>query len=291
VGTITTNQIVDAGGSWTNNQFNGANGPFEIEFLQPTGSSSLASYPHAGLIDEVVGTAGPNVIYTASDDSGLISAGYRYQIRPSWTLNTLLGTNDSAGLQQGTSAGNADNVDVWNPATQGYTVYYYRTGNGWRGPAGPTINVGTNALFLDQGIVIARRAGTSTNVLLVGAVKDADNNQPGVGQTIVPIIQSGSTFAGNVYASSFSLGSSGLFTTNTATGVQSGTSAGNADNVDIWNPATQGYAVYYYRTSNGWRGPAGPTIDASTNQIPLGSSVLILRRSGTAFNWFVPQPY
>ncbi|HVM61205.1 MAG TPA: hypothetical protein VMV72_10095 [Verrucomicrobiae bacterium] len=293
VASVTSNQVVDSSNTFTNNQFTvaGVGSPCEIEFLSPTGSPT--NYAYAGLIDEVVSSPAGNSIYLASTaEAGLIGAGYRYQIRPSWTLNTLFGTNDSAGLQAGSGSGSADNINVWNPNTQLYTTYYYRTGSGWRSTASLTINTGTNALYLDQGIVLVRRGAASVANQVIGAVKYSDINVAQLGPTIIPVIGGTKlTVAGNVEASSITLAQSGLYTGSSSTGVQTGSGSGSADNINVWNPTTQLFATYYYRTGAGWRSTASLTIDASTNLIPLGGAVQILRRNANSFNWYLPQVY
>jgi hypothetical protein len=307
VGSIISNKMVDgSGNTWTNDQFDAlaasGNSPCEIEFLSPTGSTT--NWQYAGLIDEVVASTAPNIIYTSDpNDATLIAAGYRYQIRPSWTCNALFGPANQAGLQGGTGSGSADEIEVWNPNVQGYaTVYFYKTnsgsgGIGWRGPQGSSVNAGTNILYLDQGLYINRRGNTNVNVQLVGAVKYADVNVASVGQTIIPIIQSGATEASYPYASSFTMGSVNLYNGSTLTGLQGGTGSGSADEVELWNPASQGYGtVYFYKTNTGsggvgWRGPQGSSVDASTNVIPLGTSLYINRRNANPFNWTPPQPY
>ncbi len=304
VGTIISNEMTDTSGSWTGGQFNvtGQGAPCEIEFLSPTGSTT--NWQYAGLVDEVVATVAPNIVYTSDQNDGsLIAAGYRYQIRPAWTMNSLFGTTDQAGLQGGTGSANADEIEVWNPASQGYSiVYYYKTnsgggGVGWRGPQGSSVNAGTNIIYVDSSLYINRRGNTNVNVQLVGGVKYSDVNQPSVGQTIIPIGPSGVSVVGYVYASSFTMGSVNLYNGSTLTGVQGGTGSANADEVEVWNPASQGYSiVYYYKTNSGgggigWRGPQGSSVDASTNVIPLGTSLYINRRNANSFNWTPPQPY
>jgi uncharacterized protein (TIGR02597 family) len=284
VGTVSGTTITDSSGAWTNNQFNSGGVPYEIE---------ITSGSNAGLIDEIVGTTAPNQVTTANNDSGLITAGQTYSIRPSWTLNTLFGTNDSAGLFGASTATAADNVQVWNPIAQSFVTYFYKTntnggGVGWRASNALSVNAGTNALFLDQGFVVNRKIATGTNVVVVGAVK--------LGQTIVPITQSGLTFAGNVYATSLSLGSSGLYTTNDATGLHGASTATAADNVQIWNPAGQSFATYFFKTNTngggvGWRASNALSVDASTNAIPLGGVAVVNRKIATPFNWTPQQPY
>jgi len=284
INSVSGQQLTDLAGNWANNQYNGANGAYEIE---------ITSGPSAGLVDSISNSAAPGTIYTSFNDSSMISSGQTYLIRPSWTLNALFGSADSAGLFGSSGPTLADNINVWNPAVQGSVTYYYKTnsnqgGSGWRTAANNSVNVGTNALFIDQGLTILRRVSNSTNVLLVGAVK--------LGQTLSPIVGSGLTFAGNPYPASFTLGGSGLYTTNDATGLHGASGPTIADNVNIWNPAVQGSVTYYFKTNSnqggsGWRTAANNSVDVSSSNINLGTMIIIQRRVATPFNWFMQQPF
>ena len=57
-----------------------------------------------------------------------MSPGTFIQIRPHATLADLFGTTNRFGLAAGTSAPEADNVVVWDPATQQEKVYYFHSG-------------------------------------------------------------------------------------------------------------------------------------------------------------------
>jgi uncharacterized protein (TIGR02597 family) len=286
VNSVSGQMITDLSGNWTNNQFNSGL-PYEVEFT---------SGAFAGLVDTISNSAAPGTFYTGFNDSSMVSSGETYLIRPSWTLNTLFGATDSAGLLGGSSSAVGDNVEVWNPAVQVFTTYYYKTnsnagGSGWRTPSSNTLGTGTNALYIDQGILIVKRTSISTNILIVGAVK--------LGQTLSPIVQAASpgvTFAANPYPASFTLGQSGLYTTNDATGLHGGSSSAVGDNVEIWNPASQGFATYYFKTNSnaggsGWRSTASNTADTSATNVSLGTMVLIQRRVSTPFNWLMQQPF
>ncbi len=256
----------------------------------------ITSGPNAGLFDDIVSND-TTAVFTASDISSLVAQGDSYKIYPHWTLAKVFGPTNEAGLQPGTSDANSDNVRVWDTAAQGFAIYYYKTnsvggGIGWRAAGSPTVNRANTPLYIDQGIVVFRRSlATATNITLLGGVK--------LGKTIAPVEQGPGrfTFVANTYPAPISLGASGLYTTNSATGLQPGTSDANSDNVRIWDPVAQGYAIYYYKTNTtgggvGWRRAGAPTIDASSTNIQVGASAVILRRSVTTpFNWEMPQPF
>ncbi len=258
----------------------------------PTHYIEITSGPMAGVFDDIVSNDTANV-FTVTDLTSAIGGGATYKIYPHWTIGKVFGPNNEAGLLGGTSAATADNVAVWNPIAQAFTTYYYKTGGlggtGWRNTASTSINRTNATLYIDQGFQIIRRTtGTLTNKL-VGAVK--------LGPTITLVVgaSGGSkyTFAANVYPTAIPLGASGLYTTNSATGLNGGTSAATADTISIWNPDTQAFTTYYFKTGGlggtGWRSTASTSVDASTNTIPLGTFGYIERKVAGDFNWKMPQ--
>jgi hypothetical protein len=86
------------------------------------------------------------------------------------------------------------------------------------------------------------------------------------------------------------LGSSNLYTGDSATGLAAGFST-TADQVLIYNGVN--YDIYYYSSGgspgSGWRKVTGDTADASATPIPAGSSFLVKRINPGSFNWVSPQ--
>jgi uncharacterized protein (TIGR02597 family) len=271
-----SNQVVDTSSTWANNDY--TNGLFFIE---------ITSGPNAGLIDDVTGaSATDHAVYTANDNHTLISAGQTYKIYPHWTLATAFGPNDESGLKKGSST-TADQVKILNPLTQLFTTYFFSSGGlvgvGWRS-AGST-DQGNTKLYLDQGVLIARNEGTNLLVKLVGGVK--------LGNTVIPI-NTNNNLVANVYASSaMTLTNSNLLQGDVTKSLTGGSST-TADQVKIFNPATGLFTTYFWSTGGlvgaGWRS-AGST-DQGGTQIPLGQSLLIVRKPGRApINWYAPAPY
>jgi len=270
--------------------------------FDPSYFVEFTSGPYAGFMDDIVSND-TAAIYTATDDSGTISAGVTYKIYPHWTIGLVFGPQNQAGLQGGGSGAAADEIEVWNPITMSSAAgtYYYKTttalgGTGWRSTGNTSINVSNTVLYIDQGIEVERRTGAgNVNLLLVGAVKLSNTISVIYGTNS---IGTGFTFAGNVYPAGIPLGTSGLYTGNSATGLNGGGSGAAADEVLVWNPNAQSFAAttYYYKTTTalggtGWRSTGNTSIDCSTNQIPLGDIVKIQRRIKGSFNWIVPQPF
>jgi hypothetical protein len=251
----------------------------------------ITSGAWAGYQTDIVSNDASSV-FTVVDLSGGLPA--TYKIYPHWTIGTLFGPQNQSGFLGGSLA-TADQIQVWSVGSQGYTtIYYYKTtgivgGTGWRSNASQSINVTNVPVYIDQSLLLARKVSTNLDVKVVGAVK--------LGPTVSTIYTNGVTILGNVYPAGQPLGSSGLYTTNATTGLVGGSLA-TADQLQFWVPGSQGYTtIYYYKTTGivggtGWRSNASQSIDASTNTIPPGASVLVLRRAGNpTFNWTAPQPF
>ena len=273
-GTVTDNEA-----AWTDNQYNGAtNGSHYIEILSGSG---------AGLMATITATSdSANSLTLDRDLSAFVTSGTSYRIRKNWTIASVFGANNESGLAGGTAT-TADQILVYNPNTQQYTTYYYKTsglgGTGWRTTASTSVNAANNGLNPTDGIIIKRQQPSAIAVTLAGAVK--------LGQTAHPI-STGLNILSNVYPTdTMTLGNSGLL----ASGLAGGT-ATTADQVQIYNPGSGSYDTYYYKTSGlggtGWRSTASTTADASNAVIPSGRSIIVQRTQNRgAFTWVAPQPF
>jgi uncharacterized protein (TIGR02597 family) len=275
------NAVTDTQANWADDAFNGASGQHYLE---------ITSGPNAGTLTDVVDTiAATKTVVTADDLSSKLSGGETYKIRKHWTIGSIFGSSNEAGLGGGSSV-TADQILIYNPQTSGYTIYYYQTsglgGTGWRAAGNPFASQTNAKVPLQQGLIIARKQSSGIEVKLFGAVK--------LGPTSLHV-EVGTSIIGNVYpAGSLTLGNSNLYTGDPSTGLSGGSSV-TADQVLIYNSATGGYAIYYYQTSGlggtGWRAAGNPFGDASATGIPLTGSVVINRKHAGAFNWVVPQAF
>jgi hypothetical protein len=109
---------------------------FSVQFL---GSHSALAEPGRKLYVHVLDGAGKGFIadieefrptdFLCSEPlANWMSPGTRILIRPHSTLADLFGTTNRFGLAAGSSAAEADNVVVWDPATQQEKVYYFHSG-------------------------------------------------------------------------------------------------------------------------------------------------------------------
>jgi uncharacterized protein (TIGR02597 family) len=274
--TVGTNTLVDNEATWTDNQFNGANGAYFLE---------VTTGPGAGTIYDIAGTsAGTKTITLGQNLAAGITAPVTFKVRKHWTIGSVFGPANESGLGGG-AQGEADEVLIFNPVTGSFQTFYFKVGglggNGWRN-ASTGADATNQIIYADDGMLIRRRQSSNVNVVLLGAVK--------TGVTSIPVL-TGVNYVGNVYAASMTLGSSNLYTGSSTTGLVGG-AQGEADEVLIYNEATKNYLTYYYKVGglggNGWR-KANDGSDATNAPIPVGSSIVIRRKAATGFNWVAPQ--
>lgn len=274
--TVGTNFVVDNDATWTDNQFNGPAGAYFLEIASGTG---------AGTTYDITGTvAATKRINLAQNLAAGVANGVSFKIRKHWTIAAAFGATNSAGLQGGDDSTTADQLLVWNGS--GYSVFYYQVaipalgGTGWRSASDTFADAGTQVIYPDDGVIVKRIASAAVNVVLMGAVK--------TGQSSFPITP-GINIIANVYAAPMTLASCGL----QASGITGGDDATTADQVQIWNGS--GFNVYYYQVAipalggTGWRSASDTFTDAGTTPIPVGSSIVVKRSFGPAFDWKLPQ--
>jgi uncharacterized protein (TIGR02597 family) len=271
--------FTDDQANWTDDQFNGANGQYYLE---------VTSGPYAGLTTDIVATDAATKTLTTSDDfSGLgLAGGTTYRIRKHWTLASLFGPHNEAGLGGGIST-TADEIMLFDPSVSAYITYYYLTVGtpGWRLVTDPQTDQANARINPAQGFIIKRKQPNDITVKLFGAVK--------LGDTAV-IVKTGANVVGNIYPTdTLTLGNSRLYTGNPVTGLAGGTST-TADQVMIFNGDS--YDTYYYLVLGtfpiGWRAANDATTDVSGTPIRAGSSIVIKRNQGRSdFIWFAPQPF
>jgi uncharacterized protein (TIGR02597 family) len=272
--TVGTNTLVDNEATWTDNQFNGANGSYFVEITNGT---------NVGATFDIQATAAATKTITLAQNLPTGSAApLTFKVRKHWTIGSVFGAANEVGLGGG-DATTADQILIFNGV--GYDTYYYQTsglgGVGWRKGGDVGTNAANTVLFPEDGIIIKRKQAGAVNVVLLGAVK--------MGTSSIPVAPGNNVIA-NVYAASITLGSSGLYTGNAATGLAGGAST-SADQVLLWNGVS--YDVFYYQTSGlggtGWRKGGDVGTDAASTAIPSGASLIIKRQGASGFNWVVPQ--
>ncbi len=248
-------------------------------YIEDLGSNGTA----VGFTDDIISNDAANV-YTTTDDHLEIISGDNFKIYPHWTMSSVFGATDQAGLQPA-----SDSVTVPNPVTKGSATYVYESASksvtaGWKNVLNGA-DANSVPLYQDQGLLISRTATTNLLVQLVGGVK--------VGTTIIPLDGPGANFAANVYASSaITLSTSHLYTDGNSTD----SVVAAIDSVAVHNDATGVLSTYVYENASksvtaGWKNVLNGA-DASNVAIPLGANILINLGTGhPGFNWNLPAPY
>ncbi len=271
---VGANSLTDTNANWAEDQFNGTNGSFTVE---------IASGNNEGVQTTILDTlASSDTLQTADDISPSAAVGDSYKIYKNWTIGSVFGVSNSAGLAGG-NVSTADLLMIWNGV--GTDKFYYKTsgvgGTGWRNATNIVQDASTAPLLLEQGIMIRRQAGTSTNITIVGAVKVTDS--------AILVEGTNYTFAANPYPVDMTLASSDLYTGNVSTGVKGG-NVSTADLIQFW--AGNKADTFYYKTSGvggtGWRNATNVVQDASGKVIPGGSFFIVKRKDSLPFMWTPP---
>ena len=284
-----TRMLTPTSGTFTLDQFNGANGAFFVEITSGTG---------AGLLSDITATSTTSIT-TADDLSAQLSGGESFKIRKHWTLLSVFGPNANTSnvVILGTgSASTADEVLFYDRTSQQYITYYYKVGgvfggDGWRSTTGPNplaTDVSGTVLRITDGLIVRRKLSAAVTLSLPGAVKLGATQR-----SVTP----GLNIDGDLYASGTTLANSGLYDpAKPATSLQGG-SASTADQVLLYD-GTQ-YITYYYKVGgvfggDGWRSTSGPNplaTDVSNTSLPAGQAIIIRRLASLAFVWTAPQPF
>lgn len=263
--------ITVSGNPWSSNQFNGANGSFFVE---------IVSAANPGVLSDITATTSTTI--TTSDNLRAFGAtGDSIKIRKHVTIGDVFGANNSAGLYSTDDPSTADEVLIFDGANS--VSYFYYIGDltdpaGWYDSAftAPAANrpIGPN-----EGMMIKRKSAGGLNIVYTGAVK--------TGNTVFPIVP-GKNVLGTVSARGFTLATSGL----TSTPFTRSDDPSTGDEVIIFTAS--GPTSYFYYTGDandpeGWYDSAF-TGSAANVTIQPGTSFMINRKSGVAFNWPLPSP-
>jgi uncharacterized protein (TIGR02597 family) len=265
-----------AGASFTNGQFSTNSDGTPNFFIEITSGNS------EGLVADVSSNTSSTVTVDPSDAAVVTSAmPANVIIRPHTKVTEIFGNGATVLLRGGANASSADQLLFGRGGSlQGI---YYKTGigAGWKITAGGA-NASNTVIYPGESVIVRRTTNSPLTVTNTGAVN--------AGRALVPVSQGAMTVATS-FPVGTTLGSSGLYTGSTSTGLQGGANPNSADNVFL--PDANGNLVgYYYKTGigAGWKASAGGA-NASNVVVPATGGLYIVRRSVTNFNWVVAQPY
>jgi uncharacterized protein (TIGR02597 family) len=272
--------ITVSGSPWTDDQFN--NGYYaEIVTVSPnthaTGALAVVSDTTTSSIIVTGNLTSPNVFAAVGD---------MVRIRKDMTIADVFGATNTAGLLATDDPSSADEVLIYDGASS--VSYFYYTGSpgypaGWYNsslftPAGDAV-IGPH-----QGVVVKRKAAGAISFTSSGAVK--------TGNTLFPVV-TGLNVLGTASAQGLTLGTSGLYTGNPATGVKPSDDPSSADEVTIYTASGQTNYFYYigdtFGNPAGWYGSASFAPSDSVAMAP-GAAFVLNRKGGVSFNWSLPSP-
>jgi uncharacterized protein (TIGR02597 family) len=267
---IGAGSITDAAATWTQNQFNGTNGTHYIEFSSGASADILAT------------VAATDTLTHPGTLVGQVNVGDTYRIRRHMTLASLFGPNNEAGLLAGQNPSQADNIQIFDPATQGTYTYFYSSVSGFTGwyrsdytPAGSVI------IDPEQGLMMRRRGNGDLLFHVSGATKTSS--------TLAPVL-AGYNLVGTLQGNkNLKLSELNLYTGDAATGLAGGNNMSAADNLLIMSPDST-LATYFYSNFSGFEGWYNASFASANNvTIPSGSAFFINRKSTSGpFYWTIP---
>lgn len=214
-------------------------------------------------------------ITLAEDVSGLIGSTDKVVVRAHSTLASLFGSTNSAGFTAATAIAGADEIRIFNPTTQNFINYYYKSGGiggaGWRTSASNSIDRSGDVIYPEQSIVILRKSASALALTVVGEVNSS--------QVKIPA-ETGFSWIINTAPKATTLGALGFYTGSGSTGLTGATALSGAD--ELWRWTGSSWEVFYYKTGGiggaGWRTAASNSIDRAGQVIGAGEPVLVRRK-------------
>jgi len=215
-----------------------------------------------------------SAILSGSDQVGIYQAN---------TLGSVFGAIDSdVQLKGGSTVGNSDVVYMWNG--NGWGAYFYIPTYGWVLNGDGSFAISNNTpIYPDEGVLVGRISTAtlpSTYAMIQGTVPTNTQN----------VFASGGgslTFVSNPLPTPVTFAQFGF---TSAPSWLPGNTAGNADNVYLWQ--NNGWLTYFYISGYGWvlNGDGSFAVQDNT-AIPAGAAFLVRRRTTiSASNSIIPVP-
>jgi hypothetical protein len=262
--------LIDTNSTWADSQY-GSNGvPAYVEF------------DNGWMADIAACSASTHCLTLAGNVSAAVSPGAAYRVHKHFTVATMFGTNNEAGLLAGLNLTTSDNILLEVPQTQqAITIFYYNDGTYHDWLYADYSPAGNQVIYPEQGVMVRRRAGTDVNVYLAGPVK--------TGATVTTI-DPGYNLVGTLKSStSLTLPQLNLYTGDPTTGIANGWNLTTSDNLVVIHPDGSTQTFFYYKdpTFESWLDASYAS--ANTAQIDPGTAFFIHRKApNSSFNWTIP---
>ena len=279
--------LQDTNATWAAGAY--VNGSNVSSLLEITSAGSLK-----GAMSWITSSA-TQKLYTA-DNLSAAGAGASYRVWAAYTMASLFGNPpDAAVLAGGSGAAGADNVEIYNPLTNSYQVFWYKNAGkgtmGWVCEDSSVTDATNYAIHPNDGLVLLRKQSADGSLVISGSVKD--------GQTMVRVDGDAtpSTVTLNILGTQVPVdqltpGNSGLYTGDPSTGLQGSSGPASADNLLVFDAPTNSYKVFWYKNAGkgtmGWVCEDASVPDATNFVIPSTGAVLIQRKAAASFNWTIP---
>jgi len=282
---INGHYLQDTTGTWTAGTY--VNGSQVSHLVEITSAGSLL-----GAMTWIKSSDTQKLYLT--DDLSAAGAGASYRVWPAFTMSSLFGNPPTSSVL-GTAAdpATADDVEIYDPVADKYTLFYYRAASkglqGWQCDDAGVTSPATYAIHPNDGLVILRKQSADGSLVVSGSVKS--------GQTMVRVDGDVSRTTLNILANQIPVdqltpSNSGLYTGNGTTGLQAAADPATADNLLIFDAASNAYKLFYYRIASkglqGWQCDDSNVTDPANYVIPATGALLIQRKSAASFNWTVP---
>lgn len=248
----------------------------------------ITSGAHAGTISWISGSPGGTTLHTV-DDLSLVASNSPYAIRKAFSISDIFGTIP-AEISGGASQAAADEILILDASTGEYTSFWYKSsglgGTGWRTTNQSISSPANYALFPTDGILILRKQALDTSIVVTGSVKLSD--------TLTDIEGSGyNLLSPLVPVEQLTPSNSGLYTTDSATGLAGSTSQSGADEILVYDVSSKSYTSFWFKSGGlggtGWRSTDGSIGDPANYNFPAGSALFVYRKGSQPFTWTMPS--
>lgn len=200
-----------------------------------------------------------------------------FVVRPLNTLDSLFGSDNSAGFTGGSSFGVSDKIFIWDSVEQAFVGFYYynNTTNRWQDISN---NPQSAIVYPDESMVVL--AINDFKLTFSGSVQTDSTSGliAGSGKTsVVP----------NPYSVDLKISQSKFDSV-----LNGGSSFGLADNIFVWDSNSQGFTNFYYynNVANEWQNISNRSVTDS-DVIPAGGVAVVIKRSPGDVNWNMDQPF
>lgn len=261
ISSIGDSTITNSSAGWQSGQLSSPSAPTLIQITSgnATGKMFLLSTTTNNTADTVT-ISSEDLTQIGTLSTAGVAVGDSYKLYSCDTLSSLFGSPSTTGILGGTSASNADSVNIVVNGVSN-TYFYHTTLDRWTrvAPGNPTAaNVAVRPYY---GIQYSRLGSTALNFTTTGTVPTTPRD--------VEIKNSGLTLLSQYWPTDSLIGNLGLQSLPSWT---SGASSSVADTVTL---VSNGVSNTFFYNGTTWRRSAPGNPDATNTTIPVGTTIYI----------------